>query len=119
MAFADPQSITLGTVAKTLPRISSGANTSSYQDAEGSVKLTASHNYGKRTRRVIRVDHSKISPDSFSSANLRHTMSAYLVVDVPLDGYTVTEQAEVVNGLVDYLAANADAQVTKLLGGEN
>jgi hypothetical protein len=46
-------------------------------------------------------------------------MAAYLVVDVPIIGYTVTEQKQVVDGLTGYLTASSGARVTQLLGGEN
>jgi hypothetical protein len=43
-------------------------------------------------------------------------MSAYLVVDVPITGYSVTEAQQVVDGLK---AALTTAKITALLGGEN
>jgi len=46
-------------------------------------------------------------------------MSVYIVADVPLQGYSVTEQKQIVDGLVAYLTASTGAQVAKLLGGEN
>jgi len=42
-----------------------------------------------------------------------------MVVDVPVNGYTVAEAKAVVDALVAYLTASTGAQVTKLLGGEN
>jgi len=46
-------------------------------------------------------------------------MSCTLVVDVPVNGYTVTEAKAVVDALVAYLSASTGAKVTQLLGGEN
>jgi hypothetical protein len=46
-------------------------------------------------------------------------MSVYVVVDVPPQGYTITEQKYVVDALVAYLTASSGAKVTQLLGGEN
>jgi len=46
-------------------------------------------------------------------------MSAYLVVDVPVTGYTVAEAKQIVDGLTAYLTASSRAKVTQLLGGEN
>jgi hypothetical protein len=119
MAFADPQNVSIGATPVVLPRVSTGQNSSTYAQPGGDLQLTVSHNYGKRNRRTIRLDDAKVAPDVFSSANLRHSMSAYLVVDTPKDGYSIAEAAEVVNALVDYLAANNDDAVVRLLGGEN
>lgn len=119
MAFADPQSVTINAVANSLPRISSGVNTGAFQKDDTTVKLSVSHQYGSRTRRQLRLDHSKIAADVFTSDNTKYSMSAYLVVDVPSTGYTVAEQKQIVDALTAYLTASSGARVTQLLGGEN
>jgi len=120
MSFADPQSVTINAVANSLPRTSSGTNNGVFTKDDGTVRLSVSHAYGKRTRRTIRVDHSKVAPDPFlASVNTKYTMSAYIVVDVPPTGYTVAEQKQIVDGLTAYLTASSGARVTQLLGGEN
>lgn len=84
------------------------------------MRLTVAHSYGKRTRRTIRLDHSKIAPDPMISAqNIKHSMSVYLVSDTPTTGYTVTEAKQIVDALVAFLTATSGARVTQLLGGEN
>lgn len=121
MAFADPQSVTINAVAVSMPRVGSNSpGTGTYQSADGLVKETISHSSAKqRTRRVLRLDHSKIAADPFvSGQNNRYSMSAYLVVDIPNTGYTVTEQKQVIDGLTAYLTASTGARVTQLLGGE-
>lgn len=118
--FTDPQSVTINTVANSLPKISSGSNQSIYQKDDGTVKLTVSHQYGSRTRRLIRLDHSKIASDPLmAGVNVRATFSTYLVLDVPNTGYTVTEQKQIVDAFTAYLTASSGAIVTKALGGEN
>lgn len=119
MAYADPQAITINAISNTLPRTSSGVNSGAFTSNDGNVKLSVSHTYGKRVRRMLRLDHAKIAPDAFSSQNLRHTMSSYLVIDTPVNGYTPAEAKQIVDGLVAYLAANSGSSITKLLGGEN
>jgi hypothetical protein len=120
MAFTDPQSVTINAVANSLPRTSSGVNVGVFTKDDGNVKLSVSHTYGKRTRRTIRLDHAKIAADPLISANsIRYSMSAYLVVDVPITGYTVVEAKQIVDGLTAYLTASSGARVTQLLGGEN
>ena len=120
MAFADPQSVTINAVANSLPRVSSGVNSGSFSKDDGTVKLDVSHAYGKRTRRTIRLTHSKIAPDPLVSAqNIKYSMTAYVVVDVPVTGYTIAEQKQIVDALTAYLTASSGARTTQLLGGEN
>lgn len=120
MALSDPQSITINAVPVTLPRISTSGNASEYAANDGAVKMTASHQYGKRYRHLLRVDHSKIAPDPLISAqNIKHNMACHIVVDVPITGYTNAEAKQVVDGLLLALSASSGALITKLLGGEN
>ena len=120
MALPDPQSVTVGGVTTSLPRVSSGENSGSFQSNDGTIRMSVSHSYGKRTRRTIRLEHSKIAADPLiSSTNIRHSMTSYIVVDVPVTGYTVTEAKAVVDGLIGVLTASSGAATTKLLGGEN
>lgn len=120
MAFADPQTVTINAVAQTLARTSSGTNSGVFTKDDGSVKETISHTYGKRTRRMIRLDHKKIAADPLQpSTNTQFSMSCYFVADVPLTGYTVVEQKQIVDALTAYMTASSGARVTQLLGGEN
>lgn len=120
MAFADPQTVTINAIAKTLPRISSGPNTGAFQKDDAEVKLSVAHTYNKRVRRTIRLDHKKIAADPLMpSTNTQFSMSCYIVVDAPVVGYTVVEQKQIIDGLTAYLTASSGARVTQLLGGEN
>ncbi len=120
MAFADPQSVTINAVANSLPRTSSGANTGIFTKDDGTVKLSVSSVYKSRTRRLIRLDHSKIAADPLlAGINVKASMSVYLVVDVPQTGYSITEQKQIVDALTGYLTASSGARATQLLGGEN
>lgn len=120
MAFADPQVVTINAVAQSMPRVSTGTNTSSYQKDDASYQLIPSHSYGKRTRRVIRLNNTKIAADPFlPAANVKFASSIYLVIDEPTTGYTRAELKLQVDGFLAYLAASSGAQITKLLAGEN
>lgn len=46
-------------------------------------------------------------------------MSAYLVVDTPITGFTVAEAKQIVDALTGYLTASSGAKVTNILGGES
>lgn len=120
MAFADPQSVTINAIANSLPRVSSGVHTGEFAKDDGNVALKISHQYGKRNRRMIRLDHKKVAADPFASGlNVQYGMSVHVVVDTPNVGYTVAEAKQVVDGLIAYLTASSGARVSQLLGGEN
>lgn len=118
--FADPQTVTINAVANSLPRTSSGVNQGAFTKDDGNVKLSLSSTYAKRTRRMARLDFSKIAADPLVSAqNIKYSMSAYLVVDTPITGFTVAEAKQIVDALTAWLTASTGANVTKLLGGES
>lgn len=120
MAFADPQSVTIAGTAVSLPLTSRSGTSGAYGSADGNTKLSISHSVGKRKRRVVRLDNQKIASDPLlAGVNVLASMSAYLVIDVPITGFTVTEQKAVVDALTAYLTASTGANVTKVLGGES
>lgn len=119
--FADPQSVTINAVANSLPRVASGTNSGSFSKDDQTVQLAASHTIGKsRTRHLIRLDHNQIAADPLAAGiNVKATMAAYLVIDVPATGYSLATQKQVVDGLTLFLTTSSGANVTKLLGGES
>lgn len=120
MAFTDPQSITISGVTTPLPRVSTGNGNSSYQSADGLITLAASSTYGRRTRRVLRVDHSKLTADPFIPAqNTKVSMSNYMVFDLPPAGYSNADALAVYVGFKTLFTATSDALISKLLGGES
>jgi hypothetical protein len=126
MSFADPQSVTFPapiSATVSLPRISVGVNQSEYQSQDGLDKLSVSHQYGKRTRRLLRLDHAKLSADVLDpSLYSTKSMACYLVFDVPpsnTGGFTVAEELAVYGALKGAMTASTDALISKLLGGES
>lgn len=120
MALADPQSITISAATTSLPRTSTGENESEYVSADGLIKLTLSHSYGKRERHTARIDHSKLTSDPFKpSENVKVGMSFYLVFDIPPAGYTDAEALAVYTGFKALFTASSDSMITKVLGGES
>lgn len=120
MALTDPISVTLSGTPYTLPRVETGKRDASYESADGTVIVKASHEYGKRDRHLLRIDHSKMSPNPFqTSETLRVGMSTYVVFDLPELGYTATEALAIWTGFRTMFSAGSDAILTKLLGGES
>jgi hypothetical protein len=120
LSYADPQSITVGAATSSLPRISSGVNAGSFSKDDGTVLLQVSHAYGKRIRRTARVTTTKISADPLlTNVNVRLSASAYIVLDVPNQGFSIAEQKDLILGLTTWLTASSAANTVKLTGGEN
>lgn len=121
MAFSDPISITLAGVATSLPRISTGGNASNYATSDGLLRLTISHQPGaKRTRRMMRLDQTKVSADPFIPAqNVLVRQSFWTMADVPAVGFTLTESKDLMAALVTYQSASTYAAYLKALGGES
>lgn len=117
MAFTDPQTITVNTVAQTLNRIKSDGYRSEYQEADEEFKMTISHQESKsRTRRMIRVDQRVVAADPLTSVNEYKELGVYLVIDEPEYGFTDTEIDYVVQALCTWLST---ANVTKVCGNEH
>lgn len=118
--LTDPQSVTpTGGSAVSLPTIGRGPTSSVYQSADGTTTLTVSHTFASRKRYQVRLDFSKIAADPLISAqNIKYSMSAYLVIDVPQTGFTVAEAMAQTGGLLAFLSASTNAKVTTILGGE-
>lgn len=120
MAFSDPQTLTINAIANTLPRTSSGDNRGAFTKDDGTVKLTISHALGKRSRTLVRVDHSKIAPNPLISAeNIKFSSSFSFIIDSPETGYTIVELKQVADALVAWLSASSGANLTKVLGKES
>jgi hypothetical protein len=117
--FTDPLSVTISGTAVSLPRTSNGVNSAIYTSSDSTAKLSISNVYGRRNRRTVRLEHSKIAADPLTAANQKYSMTAYVVFDTPLVGYTVAEAQAVIAGLTAWLTASSGANVAKVLGGEN
>lgn len=120
MSYPDPQSVTVGATPNSLPRISSGVNSGVFSKDDGTLLLTISHNYGKRVRRTARVTTTKIASDPLlTNVNVRLSASVYVVADFPNQGFSITEQKDMILSLTTWLSTASAANAVKLIGGEN
>jgi hypothetical protein len=118
--FTDPQSVTVSSVAQTLPRVSTGDRSATYTKDDETYSLTISHtttNRG-RVRRLVRLDNAKVAVDPFvANQSRKFTASTYLVIEEPADGaYSNSELLAISKGFVAYLT---DANLTKVIAGES
>lgn len=115
--FSDPQSVTIATVANSLPRTGTSLNQSKYSSSDRTKVLSVTQTNGRRNQSRVRLDNSKIVTDPLASdRSLPVSMSVYLVADTPLTGYTTQEVIDQVVALADWLKAGTNA--AKLVGGE-
>jgi hypothetical protein len=85
------------------------------------LKVIASHQYGKRTRRVLRCDYSDNAGSTLiSGTTAPRSMSCYVVFDIPSTGqFSATDQLALFNGLKGTWSAGTDAVMKKLLAAES
>lgn len=116
--FTDPITVNIDGAAHTLARVSQQGRSSVYEKNTGDLQLNISHTNGKRQRSVVQVTASKTAADPLNPTWLRPVnMRAYLVVDMPLTGYTDAEAEDVVNGLADLV--QSAGFLPKFLGQES
>lgn len=115
--FSDPQVITVNSVAKSMPRVEQNGRQAVYSLADGSFKLTISHQANKdRVRSMARFDQRLIAVDPISSANDYEDGGIYVVVDRPLVGFSLTQLEQMRAGFLTWLDSTAFA---KLFGQES
>lgn len=117
MALADPQTITVNTVDKTLNRIKSDGFRSEYATADEEFKFIVSHQESKgRTRRMVRIDQRVVATDPLTSVNEYKSLGVYIVIDEPEYGFDDTNIDYVVQALAAWLSA---ANVAKILSNQH
>jgi len=117
--FSDPQSVTVNSVAVSLPKISAGNMLGTYATPDGTYTLTISHANNKRERSMIRLDARKVSPSSIDpTKNQPFSASVYVVNDSPLNkqGFAQVDQENLLKALAAYLTP---ANITKFVGMES
>lgn len=123
MALTDPQKFKENTETEvTAARVSSGDFKSVYQTSDGlatlSVSTTTTNN--NRHRHLVRIDIKKLATNIYEESKKQDvSTSVYLVVDRPVNGFTVSECKKLVAGLVGLLSASSYALTEKVLGGES
>lgn len=125
MAFADPISLTFDGVAYNCARISTGVNSSVYYKNMGSgndLRLSISSQYGRRTRRVARLDVGLIADNPFATGlSAYEVQSYYMVFDTPATNGVIDADNAVrgVKALGGFLSSTTYDNSHKILSGEN
>lgn len=114
--LADPQSVTINSVATSMAKTSPGASQSVFTSADGNTYMTTKQNTSaKRFRREVRLSQKKIAADPISALNVEHSTSVIFIVDEPRAGFTDTEIGYLIDALKAWLTST---NYNKVLGGE-
>lgn len=111
--FTDPITLTVNSVAQTMPRIETNGQQSVYQKADQTFTLKISHQNasGNRVRSMVRVDQRAVVPDPLTAVNDYENLGVFLVIDRPQAGFTVTQVDQLVQGLKAWLTSTAVGQL--------
>ena len=120
MAFSDPQSVTINSVARTLPRFLSGTNVGTFNSADGNTQLTIDPN-GTKTRRSNKVSFRETVTvtDPVTGLTRLETHSITIISNRPLSGVSDTVAEQLAAGAFTWLTATTNANLKKILAGEN
>lgn len=115
--LTDPQTITINSVANTLPRTVSEATSSQYMAADGNLTFKVSHVTSKgRVRHLVRLDRRDIVADPITALKDYESLGAYLVIDEPEVGFADADITLFVQGLLAWFTG---ANILKVLGQEH
>lgn len=114
--LADPQSVTINSVATSLPKTVNGPTQNVFTSTDGNTYMTTKQNVtASRFRREVRLSQKKIAADPISALNTEKGVSVYLVVDEPRAGFTDLEIGYLIDALKTWLSST---NYNKVLGGE-
>lgn len=116
--FADPlANVTYATVGQTLPRVASPNNKGMWRKSDGTLIATISHQtVNKLVRSVLRLDRFA---DVVGSDGILEKESAYVVIERPVTGFSLTDTENLVTCLTDLLQASSKAAIGKLYNQES
>lgn len=112
--FADPQSITVNSVAKSMPRVMTKDLSAQYQTDDQLFKLLISHQMTtkNRVRSLARFDQRKIVTNPLDSTKQDWDFcSVSIVIDRPEFGWSAAEVDYLVAGFKAWLDTTADAKL--------
>lgn len=117
MAYADPQSLTIGSTATPFARKGLSETSGTFVSEDTEYELSFAHNSSKRYRHVAKLTHRDIvSNPLVPSQNMEVSYGVHLVVDFPRQGVTAADAAALAKTLVAWATP---ANIVKLLAGES
>ncbi len=121
MAYTDPQTITVDAVPYTLPRVITGTTVGRFVSADAVREITIDpRGTAKRRRNVGRffVKRNVLDP-LISGVSTQVQSMVSITIDRPLTGISDADIEKDVNGYISWLTASSNANLKKLIAGEN
>lgn len=121
MALANDQTVTIDGTANALARVFEEANVGTFVGADKNLDLEVrpSTTRANRSRRVTTLRLSKNATDPLSGLGSRVATNITLVVDAPPIGYSDDDLTKAVTGFITWLTAGTNANLKKVIAGEN
>lgn len=116
--LADPQSVTVNSIAISLPATRIESTKTTYSSADGNNRLIVSFDDAKKdkTRYLLRFEEDAIAAHPITGANVKQTLAAYIVIEQPTVGFTDARVLFVLAGMFSW----ADATLLgKVLGNQH
>lgn len=118
--LADPQSITIDGTAASCGRVLTGTDLGRFVSPNQDVVLETQTTRAGRVRTVARLRTSKVTSDPLiSSTNVQVSATVALTINRPLEGYSDSDIEKMVGGFIDWLKAGTNANLKKIIAGEN
>lgn len=117
--LADPQNITPSVGAKVANRTLTGTSLGRFVAGDGSVTLEVQTAPGARIRTVARLVENKVAADPLTALNSRYGQTIALTINRPMDGFSEADVLTSVKAFITWLTANTDANLKKIIAGEN
>jgi len=120
MAFTDPQSVTVNAVARSLPRILTGTNVGNFTTADGVTTLAVDPS-GTKARRIAKasIRENVNVTDSVTGLVSLQNHSFTIIANRPKTGISDVVAEQLAAGLIAWATAGSNANLKKLLAGEN
>jgi len=121
MAYTDPQTVTVDGTAHTLPRVLTGTTVGKFVSADAARELTIDpRGTAKRRRNVGRFYTKRTALDPLGSGLSTQVQSMVsITIDRPLSGVSDADIEKDILGLIAWLTASTNANLKKLVAGEN
>lgn len=118
--LADPQTITIDGIASTCGRFLTGTDLGRFSAPDQSVALEVQTSRSGRVRTVARLRAQKVTSDPLvSTTNVMVSDTIALTINRPLEGYSDAEIEKQVTGFISWLTAGTNANLKKIIAGEN
>jgi hypothetical protein len=119
--LTDPQSITVNSVAKSMPRVLNEGQHALYQMPDSTFSLDVKHVSSKRDKKtrvksLATFTQRAVVPDPLTSINDYETVAVSIMIDRPEAGFTSTQIDQMVVGFKTWLDST---MVGKLFGKES